>query len=69
MRGSGVGDTGPMEAGKLAAQWLIVTSWILALLWWGKAVQMLRGMPRLTDLTRLDKESKLPPLPSSDAPI
>ena len=56
-----------MEAGKLVAHWLVSTSWILALLWWFKALQVLRGMPRLTDLTRLDKES-LPTLPTSDAP-
>jgi cellulose synthase/poly-beta-1,6-N-acetylglucosamine synthase-like glycosyltransferase len=56
-----------MAADKLAAQWLISTSWILALLWWFKALQMLRGMPRLTDLTRLDKKL-LPALPTCDGP-
>jgi glycosyltransferase involved in cell wall biosynthesis len=56
-----------METDKLAAQWLIATSWILAVLWWGKAVQMLRGMPRLTDLTKLDKET-LPRIEPSDGP-
>jgi cellulose synthase/poly-beta-1,6-N-acetylglucosamine synthase-like glycosyltransferase len=56
-----------MEVGKAAAQWVATSSWILALLWWRKALQMLRGMPRLTDLTQIDKES-LPPLPASDGP-
>jgi GT2 family glycosyltransferase len=54
-----------MDADNLAAQWLISTSWILALLWWGKALQMLRGMARLTDLTQLDKGS-LPPIAKSN---
>jgi cellulose synthase/poly-beta-1,6-N-acetylglucosamine synthase-like glycosyltransferase len=56
-----------MEASKWVAQWLIWTSWILALLWGYKALQMLWGMARLTDLTRLDKKT-LPPLPPSDFP-
>ncbi len=55
-----------MEAGKLATSWLTTTGWILAVLWWGKALQVLRGMARLTDLTRLDKGT-LPPLLSNDA--
>ena len=63
----GVGDTGPMEADKLAARWLISTSWILALLWWGKALEMLRGFRKLTDLTQPQK-GLLPPMPESDAP-
>jgi glycosyltransferase involved in cell wall biosynthesis len=56
-----------MDVGKAVEHWVINTCWVLALLWWAKGVQMLRGMARLTDLTRLDRES-LPPLPSSDAP-
>jgi len=56
-----------MEVGKLAARWLTETSWILALLWWGKAVQMLRGMARLTDLARVDLGS-LPALLENDGP-
>lgn len=56
-----------MDVGNAQEHWLVTTSWILALLWWWKAVQMLRGMPRLTDLTRLDKES-LPAVVPGDAP-
>ena len=56
-----------MEVGKAVAHWVVTTSWILALLFWAKALQMVRGMARLTDLTRLDMES-LPPLPASERP-
>ena len=54
-----------MDLGKAAEQWVVTTSWILAVLWFGKGLQVVRGLARLTDLTTLEKES-LPSLPGGD---
>lgn len=42
-------------------------SWTLALVWLGQALAILRGMPRLRDLTRMD-DGSLPVLPDAQGP-
>ncbi len=56
-----------MDVGKAAEQWVVATSWILAVLWWGKGLQVLRGLGRLMDIARLDR-GLLPALPEGDGP-
>jgi len=56
-----------MGAGHVAAQVLLICSWLLALAWLGQALAALRGIPHLPDLTLLDGEA-LPALPSSQGP-
>jgi cellulose synthase/poly-beta-1,6-N-acetylglucosamine synthase-like glycosyltransferase len=56
-----------MLPSSLAAPGIIVLSWVLALAWLRQAIEALRGIPTLPDLTLLDA-STLPLLPSADGP-
>jgi glycosyltransferase involved in cell wall biosynthesis len=56
-----------MVTAHVGSQIFIALSWTIALAWLWHAVAMLRGMPTLPDLTRIDPDS-LPPLAGADAP-
>jgi len=55
-----------MTHGHVAAQVVLVLSWLLALGWLWQAVAALRGVPTLPDLTKMD--ALLPALPKSEGP-
>lgn len=55
-----------MTHGHVAAQVVLVLSWLLALGWLWQAVAALRGVPTLPDLTQMD--ALLPALPKSEGP-
>jgi glycosyltransferase involved in cell wall biosynthesis len=56
-----------MDLALLADRLFISLSWLLALAWLWKAIDALRGIPQIPDLTRIDASS-LPALPDREGP-